>query len=562
MIAQVERIAEVNSLPARAVRVPGILVDAVVVADAERHWQTYAVQYSPAFANELRVPLESLEPMPLDARKIIARRAAMELPANGVVNLGIGMPEGVASVANEEKILRYITLTAEPGVIGGVPASGLNFGAAVNTDAMIDQNQQFDFYDGGGLDLAVLGMAECDAQGDVNVSRFAGKLTGAGGFINISQNARAVVFTGTFTAGGLQVAIEDGGLRIVQEGRARKFVEAVSRSPSAVATPPRAARPSSTSPSGASSASRRAAGADRDRTGDRSGTGHPGADGLPPSVGNWSHGRPHLPAESTGSTGPVPARSRPPDQPGCGPRHPVPQLRGHAGTHRSRRGRGPSAVEAGVGVIGHRVGAVVNYDNFRIDEDLIDRYAEMVSHVDSTLHLRHPVHVERVPARQARRCPGEGGRQAPPVRAGGDEGGRPAVRMSPSAPRDPPPGPDTGRAGTSTGGFRPGARTTAASMLLSAAAGAVDLVAVVALGGAFAGIVTGNLVTLAGALATRDPTRLVPVATAVAGFTLGVATCTSRVASLAGAAGRTVGGRTGAARCRSRSVDGERPGAE
>ena len=227
VIAQVERVAELHTLHPRTVKIPGIMVDAVVVAEPANHHQTYATVYSPAFSQELRVPLGSLPPMPLDERKLIARRAAMELPANGVVNLGIGMPEGVASVANEEKILSFITMTAEPGVIGGVPASGLNFGAAVNTDAIIDQNQQFDFYDGGGLDLTVLGMAECDAPGTVNVCRFGPPRAGAGGFLHISRYARSVVFTGTFTAGGLRIAVDDGELRILQEGRAKKFVAEV-----------------------------------------------------------------------------------------------------------------------------------------------------------------------------------------------------------------------------------------------------------------------------------------------------------------------------------------------
>ncbi|MDX1512412.1 MAG: acyl CoA:acetate/3-ketoacid CoA transferase [Gammaproteobacteria bacterium] len=227
VIVQVERIAEAGSLKPRDVEIPGALVDCVVVAPPELHTQTYATGYSPAYSGELRVPLDSIPRLALDERKIIARRAAFEIPLNGVINLGIGMPEGVAAVANEEKILRHVTMTAEPGVVGGVPASGLDFGAAINTDAIIQQNEQFDFYDGGGLDLACLGMAQCDASGNVNVSRFGPRLAGAGGFINISQNARRVVFAGTFTAGGLEIAVADGKLNIVKEGRSRKFVERV-----------------------------------------------------------------------------------------------------------------------------------------------------------------------------------------------------------------------------------------------------------------------------------------------------------------------------------------------
>ena len=228
VIAQVERIVEQGSIKPKDVKVPGILVDCVVVADhAELHRMNYGVMYDAALAGEVRVPVEGMAKMPLDERKIIARRAAFELPPNGVINLGVGAPDGVAAVANEEKVTPYIVMTTEAGAVGGVLAGGSSFGASANAHSILDQNQMFDFYHGGGLDLTCLGMAECDEHGNVNTSRFGGRLNGCGGFIDISQNARAVVFAGTFTAGGLEVEIAYGKVKIITEGRARKFVKNV-----------------------------------------------------------------------------------------------------------------------------------------------------------------------------------------------------------------------------------------------------------------------------------------------------------------------------------------------
>ena len=227
VIAQVKEIVEYGNLKTRLVKIPGVYVDCIVKAAPENHMMTNGSYNVPSYSGEVRVPVDALAPMPLNERKIMARRAAMELVPDSVVNLGIGVPEGVASVAAEEGLGDQLSLTAEGGTVGGIPMGGGDFGASVNADCILDQPYQFDYYDGGNLDLACLGLAEMDASGNINVSKFGPKIAGCGGFINITQNSKKVVYCGTFTAGGLKVAVQDGKLVILQEGKKDKLVEKV-----------------------------------------------------------------------------------------------------------------------------------------------------------------------------------------------------------------------------------------------------------------------------------------------------------------------------------------------
>lgn len=225
VIAQVKYLAQSGTLKPQDVKIPGIYVDYIVVDPEQK--QTATDFYNPSFCGHVKIPLESILPIPLDERKVIARRAAKELFKGAIVNLGFGMPSGVASVATEEGYISDITMTVEQGAIGGTPAGGVIFGVAYNPEAIIPMDAQFRFYDGGGLDIAFLGMAEIDSFGNVNASKVGRMLAGCGGFIDITQNAKKVVFCGTFTAKGLSCQVGNGRLSILKEGELGKFVKRV-----------------------------------------------------------------------------------------------------------------------------------------------------------------------------------------------------------------------------------------------------------------------------------------------------------------------------------------------
>lgn len=226
VIAQVEYLAKPFTLHPKSVKVPGVLVDYIVVAKPENHMQTKKTFYNPALSGDSKVPMGNVAALPLDERKIIARRAAMELRPNSTLNLGIGMPDGVASVAAEEGVTEMLTMSTELGNFGGMPAGGLDFPATYNSEATIDHPYMFDFYDGGGLDACVLGLAQTDHEGNLNVSKFGPKVVGPGGFINISSSAKKVIFVGTLTAGA-EYEVKDGKMHITKEGNIKKFVNKV-----------------------------------------------------------------------------------------------------------------------------------------------------------------------------------------------------------------------------------------------------------------------------------------------------------------------------------------------
>lgn len=228
VVVQVDKVVKAGTLDPRTIKIPGIYVSYIVEAkNKEEQAQVLGYDDDLSLTGDIKVIAGSLEPLELNARKIIGRRAAMELAEGSIVNIGIGVPEAISNVANEEGIADSIVLTVEPGPIGGIPQGGKKFGSSVNPECIFDQPTQFDFYDGGGLDIAFLGLAQVDKHGNLNVSKFGTRVAGCGGFINITQNAKKVFFCGTLTAKGLEVKVENGELKILNEGSQKKFIDSV-----------------------------------------------------------------------------------------------------------------------------------------------------------------------------------------------------------------------------------------------------------------------------------------------------------------------------------------------
>lgn len=225
VICQVKKLVKKGAILPFNVTVPGILVDAVVVDSNQR--MSMKTEYDETLSGKRTGRMPDGERMLQDSRKVMAKRAAMELCRGDIVNLGFGVPAGVGKVLEEGGYQADIHLSLEQGIIGGIPATGTDFGIAYNPAAIICETNQFDWYDGGGLDVAVLSFAEFDQHGNVNVSKFNQAVNGIGGFINISQNAKRVIFTGTFTTGGLEEICSQGKLEIVHEGKISKIVKEV-----------------------------------------------------------------------------------------------------------------------------------------------------------------------------------------------------------------------------------------------------------------------------------------------------------------------------------------------
>lgn len=223
VIAQVEEIVENDTLPARDVTVPGMLVDYVVKAEPNYHMQTPFVHYKPAFSNEIRITLADYHHMPLTAKKVVARRASLEFKKYSIVNLGFGIPAEIGPVLSEAGQLKNYHLTTDLGGIGGMPAFGYNYGPSLNPDAVIRSEDTFALYHGGGLETTVIGFGQMDAHGNINSTLLGDLLVGPGGLIDITHGAQHIIFVGNFTIGG-KLSVTEKGAVIDQAGQAPKFV--------------------------------------------------------------------------------------------------------------------------------------------------------------------------------------------------------------------------------------------------------------------------------------------------------------------------------------------------